>query len=66
MKKSTKATVAPSRPIAAEERKWRAEDAMRTIMRAEEIRKDTRLMADVKRMAKEQASKLNGLCRKGK
>lgn len=39
---------------------------MRTIMRAEEIRKDTRLMADVKKMAREQASKLNGLCGKAK
>lgn len=30
---------------------WQVEDAMRTLMRAEEIRKDKKLMAKVKAMA---------------
>lgn len=57
-------STAPS--MGASHRKWLAEDAMRTIMRAEEHKKDPRLMADVKKLAKEQAAKLNGLCGKAK
>ncbi|MGN6582234.1 MAG: hypothetical protein ACTHJV_00870, partial [Rhizobiaceae bacterium] len=52
---------APVASMGASERKWRAEDAMRDIMRAEEHKKDKRLMADVKKLAAEQAAKLNGL-----
>lgn len=61
-------TKAPSTAseMGASHRKWRAEDAMRDIMRAEEHKKDKRLMADVKKLAREQAAKLNGLCGKGK
>lgn len=51
---------------AAEDKKWKTEDAMRTIMRAEELKKDKGLMRDVEAMAKEQAAKLSGLCGKGK
>lgn len=32
---------------------WMAEDAMRTLMRAEEIKKDKKLMAKVSAMAKQ-------------
>lgn len=42
----------------ARERRYKAEDAMRTITRAEEIKNDTRLMNDVKELAKEQMSNL--------
>lgn len=52
----------PKPTIGADERRWRAEDAMRTIMRAEDHKKDAKLMSDVKKLAKEQASKLKGLC----
>lgn len=36
------------------ERRYRAEDAMRTLTRADEIKGDSRLMNDVKMLAKEQ------------
>lgn len=61
-KDKPKLTDSPKPTMAADERKWRAEDAMRTIMRADEHRKDSKLMSDVKKLAKEQASKLKGLC----
>lgn len=57
----------PSRStMDADEKRWRAEDAMRTLMRAEELKKDKKLMSDVQKMAKEQAAKMSGLCGKGK
>lgn len=40
------------------ERKYRAEDAIRTLQRAEEIRKDKTLMRDVKTVAQEQMKQL--------
>jgi hypothetical protein len=48
----------------ADDRKWKAEDALRTLMRAEELKKDKKLMSDVQKMAKEQAAKMSGLCGK--
>lgn len=42
----------------ARQRRYAAEDAMRTITRAEEIKSDPRLMGDVKSLAKEQMSNL--------
>lgn len=42
----------------AQERKWRAEDALRTLTRAAEIRKDKALMADVEALAKQQQKTL--------
>lgn len=36
-------------PSAKEERRWRAEDALRTLKRAEEIRRDGGLMKEVQR-----------------
>lgn len=53
-------------PSGYDEKKYRTEDAMKTIMRAEELKKDRGLMRDVEAMAKEQAAKLSGLCGKGK
>ena len=38
----------------AEERRYRAEDGLRVLQRAEECRKDKQLMADIKRLAKSQ------------
>jgi hypothetical protein len=40
-------------------KRYRAEEAMRTLMRASEHMKDKGLMRDVKRLAKEQAAALN-------
>lgn len=42
----------------ARQRRYNAEDAMRTITRAEEIKSDNRLMGDVKSLAKEQMENL--------
>lgn len=46
------------------ERRWEVEDAMRTIMRAEEMKGDRKLMADVKTHAAEQARKMAAVCKK--
>lgn len=40
------------------ERKWEVESAMSTLQRAEEIKKNSSLMRDVKKEAKTQAAKL--------
>jgi len=50
----------------ADEKRWRTEDAMRTLMRADDLKKDKALMRDVQKMAAEQAKKMNGLCGKAK
>jgi hypothetical protein len=65
-KSAPKLTDSPKATIGADERKWRVEDAMRTLMRAEEHKKDKGLMRDVGKMAKEQAQKLSGLCGKAR
>lgn len=41
------------------ERKYRAEDALRTMQRADEIKSDKGLMKDMKALAKEQMAALN-------
>ena len=56
-KKSTGGSLGPK----AEMRKWEIESAMNTLRRAEEIRKDTRMMSDVKKMAQEQIKALGGV-----
>ncbi|MFB9952038.1 hypothetical protein ACFFP0_24580 [Rhizobium puerariae] len=50
----------------ADEKRWRTEDAMRTLMRADELKQDKALMRDVQKMAAEQAKKMSGLCGKAK
>jgi len=44
------------------ERKWEVEDAMRVLTRAEQLKKDAKLMADVKRHADEQAAQMKKIC----
>lgn len=44
----------PTKEDEARERRYRAEDALRTLSRAEEIRSDRGLMRDVKSHAKDQ------------
>ena len=46
----------------ARERKWKAEDALRDIERAEGHKKDKSLMGDVKKLAKEKMSSLKKIC----
>ncbi len=48
----------------ADERKWRAEDALRTLTRAQEVQKDPRLMSDVKRLAAENAKQMQQIAKK--
>jgi len=43
-------------------RMYEIKDAMRTLMRAEEIKADKRMMGDVKKMAASDAQKLKKLC----
>ena len=42
----------------AEMRKWEVESALSTLKRADEIRKDAKMMNDVKKLAQEQMSVL--------
>lgn len=60
-----KASTKPEKTIAKEskedearERKWKAEDALRTMQRAEEIKRDPDLCNDMKALAKEQMAAL--------
>lgn len=46
----------------AERRRWRAEDALRDIERAEEHRRDKSLMKEVKKVAKEKVKNLKSVC----
>lgn len=65
--KLTKSTVTEASPVMhrpsaqeqAERRRYQAEDALRTITRAEEIKRNRPLMADVKKCAREQAKTLD-------
>jgi len=61
-----KTTAAPSvdRVNTADERKWRAEDALRTLTRAQEVQKDSRLMSDVKRLAAVNAKQMQQIAKK--
>ena len=47
----------------AEMRKWEIESALSTLKRADEIRKDTKMMNDVKKLAQEQMSVLKTFSR---
>ena len=51
-----------SRSDDARERKWKAEDALRDIERAEGHKRDKQLMADVKGLAKEKMNSLKKIC----
>jgi len=44
------------------ERKWRTEDALRDIERAEGHKRDKQLMGDVKKLAQEKVNSLKNLC----
>lgn len=45
--------------ISAQERKWRAQDALSTITRAAEIQKDRALMSEVRKIAQQQVKSLS-------
>lgn len=48
----------PSKESMEQERRWKAEDALRTLNRAGEIQSDKGLMSDVKSLATEQMNSL--------
>ena len=48
----------------AEMKKWEIESALNTLKRADEIRKDSRLMADVKKAANEMQNIVNNAIKK--
>ena len=45
------------------ERRYRAEDGLRTIQRAEEIKKDKQCMADIRKLATEQMNNLKAFAK---
>ncbi len=51
----------PNKADVERERRYRAEDALRSIQRAEEVRKDKGLMREVKQYVKEQAKTVSKL-----
>jgi hypothetical protein len=52
----------PSKSDGDRERKYKAEDALRDIERAEQHRRDKTLMSDVKKLAKEKVNSLKNIC----
>ena len=52
------AVPAISKTYAAQERRWKAEEALRTMQRVEEIKRDTGLMRDARALAKQQMQSL--------
>ena len=50
---TTKKTSAPAAVGVLDEAKWRAEDDMRTLARAEEVKRDPKRLAAAKAMARE-------------
>jgi hypothetical protein len=56
----------PYKPSAAEKKmqqRYQAEDAIRTLTRAEEIKKDVELMRNVKKHAAEQVKTMQKVCK---
>lgn len=60
-KRTTKATVSAPMNHKAEMRKWEIESALSTLKRADEIRKDAKMMNDVKKLAQEQMGILKNI-----
>ena len=58
------AVITPPLSNSAEMRKWQTEEALRTMTRAEEIRRDPKLMADVKKLASVQQRMLSSVAGK--
>lgn len=50
-----------SGPSNSEMRKWEIESAMNTLQRASEIQRDSKLMADVKKMAAQKVKDFNNI-----
>jgi hypothetical protein len=70
-KKATPKKSAPKKATTSsspykQERKWEIESALETLKRAESIKKDQKLMSDVKKLAQEQVGMLKNLTSNGK
>jgi hypothetical protein len=52
----------PSKSDEARERKYKAEDALRTIKEYEKVKSDKSLMKDVKNLARDEMNKLKNIC----
>ena len=63
MTKKTKTKSSP--PVMKEERKWKVQEALSTLKRAEEIKKDKPMMKDCKKMAKEEMAMMSKIAKKG-
>jgi DNA primase catalytic subunit len=59
--KKTSVAIKVSASPKAEMRKWEIESALSTLKRADEIRKDVKMMNDVKKLAQEQMSVLKNI-----
>lgn len=53
----------PSKEQQARDRRYAAEDGLRSITRAEEIKSNPKLMRDIKALASEQAQTLKKVCK---
>lgn len=58
------ATPQPRAVLGGDEKRWRTEDALRTLKRADEIKKDTGLMRDVRRFAADEQKALQNIAKK--
>jgi hypothetical protein len=64
VKKSSSVGISIMGSNKADMRKWEVESALSTLKRADEIRKNTKMMADVKKLAQEQVNVLNAFTKK--
>lgn len=55
-------SIGPIKDNAEQEKKWRAEDDIRTMQRAEEIKKDKERVRAMKQVAKIQMKELKKIC----
>ena len=51
-------------PMMKEEREWRAQDDLRTLLEAKKIQKDSKRMAAVRKLAKEKMADMQALTEK--
>ncbi len=56
--------MAKSAAISPDDRKWKVQSALDTITRAHEIMEDTKLMADVKKLAAEKSEEMSAIAGK--
>ena len=62
---TTNKLLTPARiPAPSDDRRWKAEDALHVLTKADEYRKDRGLMADVRKLAQKKLKQLNGVALK--